>query len=218
VRLLVARLVALAALTSACVSNPTPCAAANACADGLECLANRCVPTGGQPVPDNAQRQLLHLEQLAVWSKDHPTDGLPPAVVLGDANTENQLMLRFAAPPPELLIQSAFLLLYPSVQAPPAGQPLQFAVRLLSAPWAAHGAPQHSGRIAAAGTAQPRAPFPLRIDVTEIAQQMQRWPGRNYGLLIAAEGSATPGASYQTGSMGGTPQLEIYASAAEAKP
>ncbi|HTM43321.1 MAG TPA: hypothetical protein VL137_00125 [Polyangiaceae bacterium] len=212
----VARLVALAALTSACVSNPTPCAAADVCADGLECLANRCVRAGGQPVPDNAQRQLLQLEQIGVWSNNHPSASLPPVVTLGDAIAENQLILRFAAPSTELHIQSAFLLLHPDLQAPPAGQPLQFTVRLLSAPWAGKGAPQHAGRIGAVGTAQPHAPFSLRIDVTEVARQMQRWPKRNYGVLITAEGNATPGASYQTGSMGGTPQFEVYALAAEA--
>jgi hypothetical protein len=217
--MLIARFVALAALTTACVSHPTPCAAANACSDGLECLANRCVPVGGEPVPQQDQRQLLQLEQVGVWSRAQRDHGLPPTVVLGEAgDNSSRFILRFAAPSPALQIDAAFLLLYPLPDAPPAGRDLQFQFHPLSAPWSGDGAPQQDGRIAAVGRMQPAAPFPLRIDVTELVQRMQQSPRQNYGFLIDTDTTTLPGASYQTGTAGGAPQLEVYAHPAGATP
>jgi hypothetical protein len=199
-------------LLGACASPPTPCAVAHACAAGEECLANRCVPSGGEPVPERGQRVLLTLEQLGVWDEPQGSwQALGPRVLLGDAALgEQTLCLRFAQPEQKLQIHAAFLLVYPFVDAPPPGSDLRFVVQRFAAAWPSSGAPRLDGRTVALGSAHAGAPLPLRIDVTELVRELQRGREANLGLTIRAASDALPGASYHTGVAGRAPELEIY--------
>jgi hypothetical protein len=54
-----------AAVLSACTQGPEPCLHAGACAEGEECLANRCVPDGGDAVPSDSLRLVCSLSRAA---------------------------------------------------------------------------------------------------------------------------------------------------------
>ena len=55
-----------ALLVLACSRGPEPCASAGTCPEGQECLANRCVVAGGDPVPADSQRLVVEPEAMAV--------------------------------------------------------------------------------------------------------------------------------------------------------
>ena len=91
----------------------------------MECLANRCVPSGGEPVPANTRRRVYEPKALAVLHASAEAEpGLPPAIVLGSqAQGPSAVYLSFGTLPfaPDT-IDSAFLVLQP-IQAGPRLRP-----------------------------------------------------------------------------------------------
>lgn len=205
-----------AGLLLGCAAPPLPCASAGVCPTGQECLANRCVPYGGQPVPQDSQRLLLALEQLGVWAPNERRWQAPqPAVVLGGTGrAARALCLRFTAPPADVEIHSAFLLLQPVDDAPASGHTLEVLVHQLAGAWPDHGPPRWYAQILARGSTLAGAELPLRIDVTEWVRSLQRGTGVALGIALAASGESMSGASYHTGSAGAAPVIEVYTTAA----
>jgi hypothetical protein len=50
---------------AACTQGPAPCLNAGACSEGEECLANRCVPEGGEGVPVDSLRLVCGLSRAS---------------------------------------------------------------------------------------------------------------------------------------------------------
>ena len=50
----------------ACAAGPRPCRSPSACAEGSECLANRCLPLGAEPVAPETRRVVLDPVAMAV--------------------------------------------------------------------------------------------------------------------------------------------------------
>lgn len=198
-----------------CAAPAVPCAGAGVCPAGQECLANRCVPFGGQPVPQGSRRLLLSLEQLGVWAPGERRWQAPePTVTLGGVgHAARALCLRFAEPPADLEIHSAFLLLQPVAEASASGHTLEVTVHQLATVWPDHGPPRWYAQSLARGSTLAGGELPLRIDVTEWVRSRQHGGDTSPGIALSATGETVPGASYHTGSMGRAPVIEIYTAA-----
>lgn len=209
----------LAALAVACTRGPEPCAGHDVCGRSRECLANRCVPAGGDPVPPDSERVVLHPIDLGVVSKRRaPREEapLPPAVTFGSAAAgATILLLRFDPTWKELgHVEAAFLLLEPA--GSPPGSDVEIEAWLAGGrwsgaalSWANQPAPVLPG---ARGLARTRPAAPLRVDVTELVLALKdRSPRADHGVLLSAPAGEGYGAAFATGAAGGNPpRLEIY--------
>src|SRR5690242_3433873 len=104
------------ALLQACARGPEPCASASSCPTNTECLANRCVPAGSDPVALDTRRIVLSPSAIAVvTARDARADDLAPAVTFGGrAGGASALYLRFQPLWREARrVDSAFLVLEP---------------------------------------------------------------------------------------------------------
>lgn len=208
---------ALVALLGACAPVPVVCTTPGTCPEGLECLANRCAPIGGEPVASRGHRLLLRTVELA-WvseSADHLGEP-PPGVLLGRATSgTSALLLSFASPGarPED-VESAFLLLSGVPGCPPS-TPTELSVwRVLGAwpdagvSWAAR--PGFSGPWLTFH-AQTRPHERVRVDVTELVRRDLGSGSGHIRVAVVAKPRSTHGAVVATGTGPGTPpELEVY--------
>lgn len=180
---------------------------------GTECLADRCVPLGTDPVPAHTARRVLEAGGVAVVRSNRTGAGLPPTVTFGGPEpTREQLLVRFARSWTELDVRAAFLVLAPALDADPSGPDVQLEVALAAEPWApgtlGKAPPQQSP--SSAGLGRTRPPALLRIDVTAQLRALARHPENDHGLLLRASAPSARGATYLTGGAGGVPRLDVY--------
>lgn len=203
----------------ACSPGPEPCVSPGTCARGDECLANRCVPAGGAPVPAHAQRLVFEPKAIAVLSSRGHRAGAPlsGAAVFGSrAAGAAALYLRFARPKVSApRIAGAFVLLEPMPAAPISRADVVVRAWRVGQHWSPaelswlrqprRSLPRSSG------IARASPPSELRIDVTDI-ERFVATPGRNdWGIVLQAAAGDGFGVTYSTGVHGApAPRLELY--------
>lgn len=195
---------------AACATTPAPCRSPDDCASGNECLANRCLSQGAEPVPLGSARLVVEPTLSAVVRPGGMQASLPSTVTFGGPPATNQqLLLKFPGWG-GLEVQAAFLLLQPAVDAEPSGSDVKVSVSLAAGPWPAGviDEPPSSGPPSSMGIARTRPPAPLRIDVTAQLLALENQP--DHGLIIRAEGDVARGATYLTGADGAPPRLDVY--------
>jgi len=208
---------------SSCTSAALPCRSPEHCPAQRECLANRCVAPGSDPVAAGTTRLVVEAAEVAVVREGGSSRGaaLPPTVTLGGPEpTDEQLLVRFPRSWAALDIDTAFLLLAPAASADPTGADVQVRVALAASPWEPGTLDQAPAARSpeSAGLARTRPPSPLRIDVTAQLKALQGKGSSDHGLLISARdtksaaGAALPkrGATYLTGADGELPRLDVY--------
>lgn len=202
----------------ACAPGHQPCDTPGTCARGYECLANRCVPAGGEPVPAGGHRVVVEPSRMAlVSSGTQPrADRLPTAVVFGSrAEGAVGLYLDFEPAWPASRIDSAFLLLDPMPGTPVSPRDVRVDAWRIEAPWDEHGLTwlrqPPLGRPHSRGIARSGPPSVLRIDVTALARAVQSGARRYHGIALRSRDTGAVGASFSTGIAGGRPpRLELY--------
>lgn len=204
---------------AACAPGPQPCATPGTCPHGEECLANRCVPAGGEPVPASAHRIVVEPARMAVVSsRAHRHAGaLPTAVVFGSrAEGSVGLYLDFEPHWPRAHhIDSAFVLLDPMPDAPAGPGDVHVDAWRVTGPWSEQNLTwlrqPPLGRPHSQGIARSGPPSLLRIDVTALARAVHRGTRRYYGIALRSGDAGATGVSFSTGIAGGhAPRLEIY--------
>jgi hypothetical protein len=206
---------AACAATLSCAAGPRPCRSPGACPPGNECLADRCLPLGAEPVDANSRRVVLSPRAIAVVRPAADTRGaIPPSVTLGGpAAQSEQLLLAFpiaALGPGD--VDAAFLLLEALQDADPSAADVPIEVTLAASDWASgisDAAPSTRGP-RGAGVGRTRPPAPLRIDVTAHVQALAQQPDNDHGFLLRAAQSTPRGAVYSTGADGSLPRLDVY--------
>ncbi len=203
----------------ACAPGPQPCNTPGTCARGYECLANRCVPAGGEPVPATSRRMVVEPKRMAVVSsRAHRHAGqLPTAVVFG-SQAEGSVGLYLDFEPDwhhVRRIDSAFLLLDPMPDTPVGARDVQVDAWRVKGPWSEQGLTwlrqPPLGRPQSRGIARSGPPSVLRIDVTALARAVRAGTRRYYGIALRSGDTGATGASFSTGVAGGhAPRLEIY--------
>jgi hypothetical protein len=214
---IVATALALAAVS--CSRGPEPCASAGTCPDGQECLANRCVVAGGEPVASDSQRLVVEPDAMALVSaRGRPEGGeLPPAVTFGSgAEGASALYLRFSPVwHGKKQVEAAFLVLEPMSGTPPAQDEVSVEVWRVRERWQpealtwlrqpARGLPKSTG------IARSTPDTPLRVDVTELCRYSATHPHSEFGMVLESGSGSGVGTSYATGTSGGRgPWLEVY--------
>jgi hypothetical protein len=223
VRARVTPALAVVGLLASCSRTPLPCRSPEHCPQQSECLANRCVALGSDPVMAGTTRLVVEAAQVAVvreGARGAISRALPLTVTLGGPEqAEEQLLVRFPRSWAGLDIDTAFLLLAPATSADPTGSDVQVQVALAAGPWAPGtlNEPPPWRSPASAGIARTRPPNLLRVDVTGQLKVLQGQPASDHGLLVRAEGAtgaagASPqrGATYLTGADGELPRLDVY--------
>jgi hypothetical protein len=210
----------LAALGSCtCSRSPVPCTTPGTCPAGEECLANRCVASGSEPVGSNTRRLVLMPTSLGLVSAttEAGNDPLPGVVVFGSQpHGASTLYLNFS---PEWRrydqVDSAFVLLEPMPGTSPAREPTEVTAWRVRQAWTA----RDLGRITQPPLGAPTAralarsapPQTLRIDITAIVRYWAAHPRSAHGLALRAAGGNAHGASFSTGfGEGIVPRLELY--------
>jgi hypothetical protein len=209
-----ALLVTSVALDLGCAGSTRPCRSPDACPLGSECLADRCVALGAEPVAPHSQRLVLDPVAIAVIRTEaERQNALPPTVTLGGPPSQSEeLLVRFAHPWDELDVDSAFLLLEPALDAEPTASDVEIGVALAADRWTSGilaTAPASRGPLSL-GVGRTRPPTLLRVDVTLQLRELAKQPGSDRGLLIRAIRSSPRGAIYSTGIDGIPPRLDIY--------
>lgn len=208
---------ALAALAAAgCASGPRPCVAASHCDAHHECLANRCVPRGSDPVDQTTRRVVVEPRALAVVNGGLAPTSPPAVVTFGGAAGRTTLLLAFEpAWRGAKRVESAFLLLEPAAGTVPASTDVDVTAFRVRERWDAERLDaRHLPQLSlprARGIARTSPPLPLRIDVTELIAYLHQHPHADRGLALRAAGGSGHGASYSTGAGSGRPpRLELY--------
>ncbi|MBI3206746.1 MAG: hypothetical protein HYZ29_34745 [Myxococcales bacterium] len=202
----------------ACSRGPEPCASAGTCPDGQECMANRCVVAGGDPVPADSQRLVVEPEALAVVEgRERAPTELPASVTFGSsAGTTATFYLRF----PDVWrdkrrIEAAFVILEPMPATFGSNEDVAVDAWRVGARWEPRSLslaeqPELTlprGR----GIARSAPPGPLRIDVTALVRHSAKNAASDHGIALRASPGDAAGASFATGVAGGrSPRLEIY--------
>jgi hypothetical protein len=202
------------ALILGCAATPRPCRSPSACLTGSECLADRCVPLGAEPVDPRSQRLVLDATAIAVVRTEAGRQSaLPPTVTLGGSRRQSEeLLVLFPHRWHELDIASAFLLLEPALDAEPTASDVEVGVALAAAHWSSGilaSAPARRGPTST-GLGRTRPPALLRIDVTLQLRELAKEPKNDSGLLIFATMPSPRGAIYSTGIDGVAPRLDVY--------
>lgn len=201
---------AFGVLGTACTRAGSPCYGVT-CGTGYECLANRCAPSGGIPVPRDSERIVLLPTALSEVSSGRAR--FAPTITLGGEHDGDALVYaRFGTSYKERAgIAAAFLLLTISPATEPSDDvPLE--VSAVAADWS----PETVSRGARPGLTQPTASgiarnsprSPVRVDVTSIVRELARTPS-DHGIAITARGSHGPGVTLVTAASG-APRLEVY--------
>jgi hypothetical protein len=207
-------LVHAALLLGACSARVQPCRSPSVCPEHDECLAQRCVPVGAEPVGPGSQRLVLEPLQIAVVREhDHPQPALPPSVSLGGPSARaEQLLLRFPQAWHELNVTAAFLLLEPASGAEPSAGDVMLDVSLAAGAWSSGTAGEAPSirSPSSAGVGRTRPPAGVVIDVTALLQELAQNPDRDRGFVVRASGTSERGAVYSTGAGGIAPRLDVY--------
>lgn len=194
-----------------CNRQPSPCTTPGVCAVGEECLANRCVPLGADPVPPRSVRVLLDATEIALVQP-----GASGVIVLGAATGRSTAYLRFprAAAPAEQLA-TAFLLLTPAEGTAGSGERITVEAWRIGERWRAetlaraHGpllGPPSSDGVAFSGQLTV-----LRLDVTALVRRQLEHPEHDHGIALTASSGSGHGASFAVGGAAGPgPRLELY--------
>ncbi len=203
----------------ACAPGPEPCSTPGTCARGYECLANRCVPAGGEPVPADARRLVSEPSRMAVVSsRARPDAGALPGAVVFGSRAEGAVGLYLDFEPAWQSVRhidSAFLLLDPMPDTPVSVRDVRVDAWRVEGPWNAQTLTwlrqPPLGRPHSRGIARSGPPAVLRIDVTELARAMRAGTRRYYGIALRSRDTGAVGASFSTGIAGGqAPRLELY--------
>lgn len=206
----------LGTLLVGCHPGPEPCLGATCGAEG-ECLAQRCVPRGGDPVPADSIRAVLEPITVAAVARD-ALDSTTPAIVAFGSTVERQtvLYLRFRrdglGPAP---IANAFLLLRSAPATPKDPRDVPIDVLRVEDHWTPETLTwSHRPRLIplprGRGLGRSSPPTTLRVDVTELVRRAQG-DGAELSLAVRAHEATGNGVSYSTGAGGGPlPRLEVY--------
>ena len=189
---------------------------AGVCGNGMECLANRCVPTGGEPVSPKSTRTVLEPTRMAVVSSEIEPGPLPTVITFGShARGATRLMLEFGPRISADKVEAAFLLLEPAQGVARGIGDIEVDAWRMADPWDDSALSWVRGpklvRPHAAGIARPRPPTELRIDVTRIVAYLAAHPEAYPALAVVAGAGSDAGVSFATGVASGRgPRLEIY--------
>ena len=189
---------------TACTARPAPCAAPT-CGAGLECLANRCVQGGSEPVPGSTQRIVL----TPVACTTARGEALSGSVTLGDERApDTRLYVRFGAFEPGGEVLAAFLLIEPASDRPRSLDDVPLEV------WSLEGGVRGEEPALVAphadGLARSAPPTIVRIDVTELARRLSR-ARHDAGLAVLSPSARGRGIALSTGAARTQPpRLEIY--------
>lgn len=209
---LIAALVALA-----CSPGPEPCITPGTCAKGDECLANRCVPAGGAPVPAGTERIVLEPRAIAVVSSRGQSRSLPGTVVFG-SRAEGSSVIYLGFPTVRSKrhrIASAFLLLEPMPDTPVSRQDVTVHAWRVGQRWSPNNVTwlQQPKLLppTSRGIARASPPSELRIDVTELERFVAQRERNDWGIALEASGGNGFGVTYSTGVYAApAPRLELY--------
>jgi hypothetical protein len=209
----------LALCIAGCARGPEPCTTPGTCGSGFECLANRCVPLGAEPVGQGTVRWVVAPARIAVvtsesWQYERT---LPGAIRFGSAaDGPAALYLRFDPVWTRAReIDSAFLLLEPMPGVPLSAEDIEVQAARVGGSWQ----PETLSWLRQPKLASPRSralaragpPSTLRIDVTDIIRYEHTHPRHNHGIAVKGPNGDGHGACFATGrTLGATPRLEIY--------
>jgi hypothetical protein len=197
-----------------CASLSEPCAGAQGCPIGRECLASRCAAEGGVPVPPRTRRVRLGPSALGLAAPE-PSASMPSSVTLGArVDNERALYMRFPASWRGNRVRTAFLLLEPRAAAL-TGSDVLLEVGCVRQDWrgSALAWNEQPGLVApfSRGIARAAPPLPVRVDVTELVRFWAAHPERDFGLGVRANGTSELGVALATGLDGGmAPRLDVY--------
>jgi hypothetical protein len=205
---------ALFGLSAACGPSAEPCTTPGVCGEGRECLANRCVRIGSDPVRLDSERFVLRPTSLRVLSDGRAET--PSSVTFGSWRGSSALYLHFEpAIAQRHTIDAAFLLLDPMPAPLASTEAVELHAWRIAQPW-----PRSRQMTAAApeldpphsrAFAHPGSSATLRVDVTSIVKVLAADPHHDFGLALVASQGRGHGASYTTGlSLGQGPRLEVY--------
>jgi hypothetical protein len=198
----------LAVSLAACVPKATPCQTPGDCSSGHECLAFRCVPEGGTPVPEGGERRVLWPTLVASPSAKE----LPASVTLG-APHHGRLYLDFELPALRCEhLNAAFLLLDPETPGQASAGSVALSVRRVLSAWTPEdvgsGVLPRDGLPEAQGLAH--APLTARIDISRLICHELDTPIPGYGLVVRAEDDDAA-LRLSTGLASGSgPRVELY--------
>jgi hypothetical protein len=196
----------------ACAYPLTPCAA-QACETGYECLANRCVAGGVDPVPPGASRVVFEPVAFAV-AGNRSANAASATLGKGGAGAST-LYLRFPNAWKRYgVVTAAFLLLSPSGGTEPGAEDVPLEVSPVGNSWSvervSEGLLPSLATPHAAGLARGSPRMLVRVDVTRVAQTLASTPWDD-GVAITAASTRGPGVSLATGGgAGDAPRLELY--------
>jgi hypothetical protein len=206
-------------LGAGCARGPVPCTTPGTCSGGEECLANRCVAAGHDPVPAAARRWVITADRVAVVNHagTSATGRLPSAVRFGSAaEGAAVLYLRFAPVwASAARVDSAFLLLEPLPETPASTADVLVRALRVEESWDARTLSfLHQPKLGLPSSrawARSRPPSMLRIDVTNIIRYQHEHTIAALGIAVKASGGGGHGAAFATGSaLGSPPRLELY--------
>lgn len=202
---------------AACAKVPTPCTSADACGAGTECLANRCVVEGSEPVAEDSQRSVAHVTEFAVLAQQLDYGGtLPAAMTFGSQHAGTLLVLLRFEPIWRAMgrLEQAFLLLEPMPRARASASSVEIDIWRIEGDWSTGeldwmsqpelGHPRASGLARSNGA-------PLRVDITHLVDHLNRNPDHDHGIALRASPVGRGGVTYATGVGGGSaPRIELY--------
>jgi hypothetical protein len=205
--------VASAGMALACVATPVPCRSPGACPAGTECLAQRCVALGTEPVAAGTERLVLEPADIAVVPARSARDGgLPASVTFGGAgDASDELLVRFGSDFDARDVVAAFLVLEPARGAEPSASDVRLEVALAARAWSSRDdrAANRRGPIGVA-LARTRPAAPLRVDVTAQLHELGDADGDQFGFVLRAAEPSPRSAAYSTGADGSPPRLDLY--------
>ncbi|HMJ12071.1 MAG TPA: hypothetical protein VK524_11690 [Polyangiaceae bacterium] len=209
----------LLGLALGCSRGPVPCMSPGTCGSGYECLANRCVPLGSEPVAIETLRVVLTPSDIAVVTANgpRPAQGVPGVVRFGSAQDgPTALFLRFAPVRARAQrIDRAFLLLEPMPGAAGGHDDVQVEALHVGSSWddasLSWSRQPRVGLPKSPGLARSSPPSTLRIDVTELVRHQRERSHADVAIAVKAGGGSGAGAVFATGATRGLgPRLELY--------
>jgi hypothetical protein len=203
-------LIALAA--GSCTGRSVACQSPPDCDEGHECLAFRCVPAGGNPVPATSERRLLLPESVGGEGDDE----LGATIDLGPPHNGG-LYVEFDLPNASCKrLDSAFLLLDPGHSTQPTPNAVEVTVRRVRESWSPRslgdGQTPEDGVPEARGFVAP--PLTARIDVTRVVCNALETAEPNHGLVVRSDVDVPLRIATGTDSAS-PPRLELYLLATE---
>ncbi len=176
-----------ALLLGGCSRGPEPCRQLKHCGEGYECLAQRCVSLGSDPVPQDAARLVLEPTRIGVLSKDE-TPRLGGVRLHAPDGSQSELLLDFPLPDGDVSLVTAFLVVS-AVDLPTSNRGfVRLRVSRVVDPWTAEGlanghSPQHGYESASGLMSGAQA---TRVDVTELLRPWLQRSEPGFGLVLSS--------------------------------